>query len=100
LSGETVAVEMPPPVWYALVVDGHLLVIGDDHEPKLEVQRHTGDRHGRTGPVTVPGSYAQPETSAPLRHALMVFTRRRSSRTGWRAAAAVMASTKTTSVFK
>ena len=29
------------------VVDGYLLVIGDDHELQLETQRHTGDPQGR-----------------------------------------------------
>ena len=51
----------------------HLLVIGDDHELKLEAQRHTGDPQGWKGPVTLPGPYARPEASAPVCYGLPGF---------------------------
>jgi hypothetical protein len=48
------------------VVDGHLLVVlGDDHELKLEAPRHVGDPQRWKDPATVSARARQQEGSAP-----------------------------------
>src|SRR5919202_1097694 len=48
------------------LVDGDLLVVlGDDHELKLEAQRHAGDPQRWKDPATVSARARQPEASAP-----------------------------------
>jgi hypothetical protein len=62
-----------------LVQDDHILdgpvlvVVTDDHELKLEVQRHTGGSLRGKGPATVSALVSSRQLAPPSCHALVEF---------------------------